>query len=91
LFLLSVSYGLTLYGVAFIIASFFPSKKTSASAASLVQIITFYLAFAFKGSAWGRKIKLLLSFIPNCALLFSLEHLFHVELVGGGLDFNGAW
>ena len=71
-FLLSITYGMTIYGVSFVITSFLPSKKTSASVASFVHILTFYIAFAFRGSAWSRTIKLMLSIIPNCALLFSV-------------------
>ena len=85
-FLMSLLYGMTLYGFAFQVVAFLPTKKSSATLASLLHIISFYVAFAFRGPAWGNKVKLFLSLIPNCALAFTVEHLFHCELQGSGLD-----
>ena len=79
-FAMSLLYGMTLYGVSFCVVSFLPTKKSSATMASLLHILSFYVAFAFRGPAWGNSFKLALSIIPNCALLFSVEHLFHCEL-----------
>jgi hypothetical protein len=86
IFLMSLLYGMTLYGFAFFISALMPSKKSSATLASLLHIISFYLAFAFRGPAWPTSLKLLLSLIPNCALAFTVEHLFHCELQGSGLS-----
>jgi hypothetical protein len=77
IFLMSLLYGMTLYGFAFFISALMPSKKSSATLASLLHIISFYVAFAFRGPAWPKSLKFLLSLIPNCALAFSVEHLFH--------------
>ena len=79
-FVMSLLYGMTLYGFSLFIAAIMPTKKSSATLASLLHIISFYVAFAFRGPAWPTHTKLLLSLIPNCALAFTVEHLFHCEL-----------
>jgi len=90
-FLMSLLYGMTLYGFSFFISALMPSKKSSATLASLLHIISFYVAFAFRGPAWPTYIKLLLALIPNCALAFTVEHLFHCELQGKGLSLEFAY
>jgi hypothetical protein len=86
IFMMSVLYGMTLYGFAFQVVAFLPTKKSAGTLASLLHIISFYVAFAFRGPAWGNTFKMVLSLIPNCALAFTVEHLFHCELQGSGLD-----
>jgi len=44
-----VLYGMTLYGFSFIIVAFMPSKKSSATAASLVHLLSYYVAYSYKG------------------------------------------
>ena len=90
IFTLSVLYGMTLYGFAFIVVSIFPSKKASATAASLVHLMSYYFAFMYKGYGSTQLQKLVVSIIPNCALAFAVDHLFHCELDGSGLDWNFA-
>jgi hypothetical protein len=89
-FLISMLYGMTLYGVSFSIAAFLPSKKSSATFSSLIHIVTFYLAFSFGGPYYSESTKLALSLIPNCALVFAIQHLFHCELEGSGLSLEMA-
>jgi len=43
-------YGMTMYGFSFIIVSFFPTKKSSATAASILHLLSYYFGFMFTGS-----------------------------------------
>ena len=45
--LMSILYGMTMYGFSFIITSIFQGKKSSATAASLLHILSYYFGFAF--------------------------------------------
>jgi hypothetical protein len=87
---LGVFYGMTLYGFSFIVVAFLQTKKSSATVATLLHILSFYLAFAFRGPAWSNSVKMWLSLIPNCALCFSVEHLFHCEMQGSGMSLEFA-
>jgi len=86
IFALSILYGMNLFGFSFIVVAFLPSKKSAATFATLIHILTFFVAFLFKGPAINGKTKMLLSLIPNCALSFTVGHLFHSEHQGTGLD-----
>jgi ATP-binding cassette subfamily A (ABC1) protein 3 len=86
IFALSILYGMNLFGFSFTIVAFLPSKKSAATFATLIHILTFFVAFIFKGDAINNNIKMVLSLIPNCALSFTVSHLFHSEHQGTGLD-----
>lgn len=47
--LMSVLYGMTMYGFAFAIVAVFPSKKSSATAASLLHILSYYFGLVYQG------------------------------------------
>ena len=42
-------YGLTMFGFAFLIVAIFPTKKSSATAASLVHLLSYYIGFMYSG------------------------------------------
>lgn len=42
-------YGMTMYGFAFIIVALFPTKKGSATAASLLHLLSYYVGFMYNG------------------------------------------
>ena len=73
--LMVVEYGMSLYGLAFMIVSFFPSKKSSATIASLVHILSYYFGIANNGYKTTMASKLILSLVPNASLCFMIEHL----------------
>ena len=80
-----ILYGMTMYGFSFITVASFPSKKSSATAASLIHLLTYYFGIAFTGQpkTWLQKFTLML--IPNANLTFMLEHLCNCEFMGSGL------
>ena len=45
----SILYGMTMYGFAFSIVAVFPGKKSSATAASLFHILSYYFGFVYQG------------------------------------------
>ena len=42
-------YGMTMYGFGFIIVALFPTKKGSATAASLLHLLSYYVGFIYNG------------------------------------------
>jgi cation transport ATPase len=71
-FLMCFLYGLNLYGVSFAITAWLPSKKSSATAASLIHLMSYYVAFAYSGYTCSSTTKQLAALIPNCAMAFSV-------------------
>ena len=84
IFTMCVLYGMTMYGFSFIIVASFPSKKSSATAASLIHLLTYYFGFSFAGQPKTLLQKLTM-LIPNANLTFMLEHLCNCEFMGAGL------
>jgi len=48
LFILAFFYGMSLFGFSVVIVAILPTQRASATAASLLHIITYFLVFAFK-------------------------------------------
>ena len=78
-FAMCILYGLTMYGFGFIIVAIFPTKKSSATAASLLHLMSYYVGFMYSGHQTSHVAKMLVSVIPNAALTFMLEHLLQCE------------
>ena len=70
-----VLYGMTMYGFSFIIVAIFPTKKSSATAASLIHLLSYYVGFMYSGQQKTLAIKLFVCLIPNATLTFMIEHL----------------
>ena len=79
IFAMCLLYGMTMYGFAFIIVAIFPTKKSSATAASLIHILSYYVGFMYAGHQTSHLAKLCASLIPNAVLTFMLEHLLNCE------------
>ena len=89
-FFMCMLYGMTMYGFSFIIVAIFPTKKSSATSASLIHIMSYYFGFMFAGTQKSWYAKLLCAMIPNAQLTFMLEHLCNCEFLGNGLDWEFA-
>lgn len=83
-------YGMNLYGVSFAITAWLPSKKSSATAASLIHLLSYYTAFKYSGYTASAATKRLAALVPNCAMAFSIEHLLNSEFEGQGLTYEMA-
>lgn len=90
MFTMLIIYGAQLFGFSFAIVALLPSKKASSTAASILHMATYYFVFKFKGSGYSMVEKIVVgSCVPNVALSYMLDHLLHVEIVGGtGLTFQ---
>ena len=77
--MMCILYGMTMYGFAFIIAAIFPTKKSSATAASMLHILLYYVGFIYSGHQTNRIVKLLAALNPSAALTFMVEHLLQCE------------
>ena len=77
--LMCVLYGMTLFGFGFAIVAIFPGKKSSATAASLIHILSYYFGLVYSGHQTSRFAKLVVSIVPNACMSFMLEHLLNCE------------
>lgn len=90
IFLMCFLYGMNLFGVSFAITAWLPSKKSSATAASILHLMSYYVAFAYSGYGSSVKTKFFVALIPNCAMAFAVQHLFNSEFEGSGLSLEMA-
>jgi hypothetical protein len=69
-----------------------PSKKASATAASVLHLSTYYFVYTYKGYGTSLLEKSIVAcFVPNVALGFMLDHLLHVDIIAGtGLTLQTA-
>ncbi len=67
--------GMTMFGFSFMIVAIFPTKKSSATAASILHLLSYYVGFMYTGSTKTLWVKLLVCLIPNATLTFMIEHL----------------
>ena len=89
--LMSILYGMTMYGFAFCIVAIFPGKKSSATAASLLHILSYYFGLVYQGHQTPAFTKLVVSLVPNACISFMIEHLLNCEFQGTGLSMEFAF
>ena len=89
--LMSILYGMTMYGFAFCIVAIFPGKKSSATAASLLHILSYYFGLVYQGHQTPAFTKLVVSLVPNACMSFMIEHLLNCEFQGTGLSMEFAF
>lgn len=68
MFIFTLMYALTLYGTAFVIVSFLPTKRSSGIAATLWHIVSYYLIFTISDPATPSSIQYGLSILPNVCM-----------------------
>ena len=83
-------YGMNLYGLSFAITAWLPSKKSSATAASLIHLLSYYIAYIYSGYDTDPLTKQFVALVPNCAMAFSIQHLFNSEFEGSGMTLEYA-
>jgi ATP-binding cassette subfamily A (ABC1) protein 3 len=67
-FLFCLFYALTLYGQAFAIVAFLPTKRSSGIAATLFHIVSYYMIFIIADPATPSGIQYGLSILPNICM-----------------------
>jgi ABC-2 family transporter protein len=92
-FAMSFIYSLNIFGISLTLTSLIPSKKGSATAASIIHILSFCFNYGYKGYSTSFYEKAFIAcFMPNCAVGFMMDHLLHCEIEGGtGLNLETAF
>jgi hypothetical protein len=74
-------YGTQLFGFSLTIVALLPSKKASATAASIMHLATYYVLHIYKGYGTSMLEKTFVALlVPNVSLGFMLDHLLHCEI-----------
>lgn len=74
--LFNMTYSMTLYGWAFCIVSFLPTKRSSAIAATLLHIISYYLCFTINDPSVPATTQYLMSILPNVCMNQMIKQVF---------------
>ena len=88
IFLLALFYGLSLFGFSLVVVSILPTVRASATAATLIHIITYFAVFALRDPDNPFGLKLLMSIFPNVGMSFAIYNLYHFEADSTGLSFS---
>ena len=67
-FLFNIIYSMSLFGQAWLIVAFIPTKKSSGIAATLFHIITYYLHFVIRDPSTPSGLLYGMSILPNICL-----------------------
>ena len=89
-FLLAFFYGLSLFGFALVIVSILPTMRASATAATLLHLITYFAVFVLKDPDYAYTVKLIFSIFPNIGMSFCVFNLYHFEANSTGLSYTNA-
>jgi hypothetical protein len=73
-------YSLTLYGWAFTIVAFLPTKRSSGIAATLFHIISYYLCFLIADPSTPSSVQYGMSIFPNICMSQIVKQLFFYNL-----------
>ena len=92
-FLLALFYGMSLFGFAIVIVSFMPTVRASATTASLLHIVTYFLVFAVKSDTFPVAGKVVTCIFPNLAMSLAIFNLYHFETDSNGMTIAlaGEW
>lgn len=85
IFLHMFFFGLSLFGFSLVMVSILPTVRSSATAATLVHLITYFLMFALRDPDAPDGMKVALSIFPNVAVSFGLYNLYAFESNQTGL------
>jgi ATP-binding cassette subfamily A (ABC1) protein 3 len=75
-FIFNILYSMTLYGWAFTIVAFLPTKRSSSIAATLFHIISFYLSFLLKDPNTDSGLQYGMSIFPNVCMNQIVKQIF---------------
>jgi ATP-binding cassette, subfamily A (ABC1), member 3 len=75
-FVMCFLYGMCMYGQAFFIVAFLPSKRSSGIAATLFHIITFYMVFILQDPATPSTALYSFSLLPNICMVELIKQIF---------------
>lgn len=90
IFLMCMFYGISLFGFSTVIVAILPSVRSSATAASLLHIVTYFVIFAISDPSLPSALKIGLSIFPNIGMCFCVFNLYHFESDSTGLTYESA-
>jgi hypothetical protein len=90
IFLHSFMYGVSLFGFAVIVVAILPTVRASATAATLIHLITYFFMFSLKNPDVNPRAKQVMSVFPNVAMSLGIYNLYDYEANQGGLDFGNV-
>jgi hypothetical protein len=90
LFVMCLLYGLSIFGFSLCIVALLPTQRSSATAASLLHIITYFIVYAIKDPDVSATAKIVMSIFPNVGMTFGVYNLYHFEVESTGLSFANA-
>ncbi len=88
IFLHCFFFGMSLFGFAVIIVSILPTVRASATAATLIHLITYFFMFSLKDPNVAPGAKYAMSIFPNVAMSLGIYNLYDFEANQGGLNFS---
>lgn len=90
IFVMAFFYGLSLFGFSLCIVALLPTQRASATAASLLHIVTYFIVFAVRDPDTAQNVKVGMSIFPNVGMSFCIYNLFHFENDSTGLSFTNS-
>jgi ATP-binding cassette, subfamily A (ABC1), member 3 len=90
IFLLAFFYGMSLFGFSICIVALLPTQRASATAASLLHVILYFLVFAIRDPDTAASVKIGMSIFPNVGMSFCIYNLYHFETDSTGLNFDNT-
>lgn len=72
-FFFCMCYSLTLYGWAFCIVAFLPTKRSSGIAATLLHIISYYIVFTIQDPSTPAGVQYGMSILPNVCMAICIK------------------
>ena len=81
---------MSLFGFSIVIVALLPTQRASATAASLLHVILYFIVFAIKDPEIQSGVKIGLSIFPNVGMSFAIYSLYHFETDSVGLNFENT-
>lgn len=79
-FFFVMTYSISFYGIALVITSFLPTKRSSSVASTLYHIVSYYISFALMDPATPSYVQYFLSIFPNLCMNQSIKQFFWQNL-----------
>jgi hypothetical protein len=86
IFALAFFYGLSLFGFSLVIVAMLPTVRASATAATLLHVITYFAVFSLRDPDLPAALKIGMSIFPNVGMTFCIYNLYHFEANSTGLS-----
>ena len=88
IFCVAFFFGLSLFGFSLIVVSILPTVRGSATAATLLHLISYFAVFSLKDPDLPAALKIGMSLFPNIGMSFCIQNIYHAEANQGGLQFS---